>query len=120
MAKVRACVNLQLLDADVADAAGGLAADADAGEDAVGEGAVGDGDVFGGDGGVGADWEAASAPRPDLSEMQSSPVAMSQWSMRTCLQESMSMPSPLPPVERMVRFLMVMFWQSVGWIDHMS
>ena len=43
-------------DVDVADAAGGLAADADAGEDGVGEGAVGDGDVLGGDGvGVDAD-----------------------------------------------------------------
>ena len=51
--------------------------------------------------------------------MQSSPVAMSQWSMRTRWQESMSMPSPLPPVERMVRFLMVMLRQRVGWRDHM-
>ena len=34
--------------------------------------------VFGGYGGVEADWLAASAPRPDLREMQSSPVAMSQ------------------------------------------
>ena len=33
---------------DVADAAGGFAADADAGENGIGEGAVGDADVFGG------------------------------------------------------------------------
>src|SRR5277367_4100276 len=38
-----------VVDADVADAAGGFAADADAGEDGVGKGAVGDGDVFGSD-----------------------------------------------------------------------
>jgi hypothetical protein len=34
-----------------------------------------------------------SAPRPDLSEMESSPVSKVQPSMMVCLQESTSMPS---------------------------
>ena len=39
---------LAMLDADVANAAGSLAADADAGEDGIREGAIGDEDVLGG------------------------------------------------------------------------
>ena len=61
----------------------------------------------------------ASEPRPLFSEMQSSPVEISQPVIVTCLQESMSMPSPLPPVERIVRFLIVMFSHDVGCTDHM-
>ena len=53
----------------------------------------------------------ASIPRPDLMAMQSSPDSMSQFSMRTCLQESTSMPSPLVSVVRMVRFLATRFSQ---------
>ena len=60
----------------------------------------------------------ASAPRPLFNEMQSSPDAISQPSIRTRLHESMSIPSPFPPVLRIVRFLITMSLQYVGWIDH--
>ena len=51
--------------------------------------------------------------------MQSSPVAMSQWSMRTCWQESMSMPSPLPPVDADGEIFDGDVAAEVGWSDHM-
>ena len=107
-------MNWQSLDADVADASGSFAADADAGE----EGSPNVQFVITTSSVVMAGFmpicEAASAPRPELREMQSSPVSMSQPSMTTCLQESTSMPSPLPPMLRMVRFFKVIFSQRVG------
>lgn len=46
--RVGTCASeLAVADADVVDATGGLAADADASEDGIGKGAVGDGNVFG-------------------------------------------------------------------------
>ena len=56
----------------------------------------------------------AAAPRPDFSEIASSPALMSQRSITTCEQESTSMPSPLSMVERMVRLRAVKFWQNSG------
>ena len=57
-----------------------------------------------------------SAPRPDFSEMESSPVSNVQPSMMVCLQESTSIPSaPLFTVT----FLNVVFSQYTGWMDHM-
>src|ERR1039458_7728110 len=55
-----------------------------------------------------------SAPRPDFSEMESSPVSNVQPSITVCLHESTSIPSaPLfTPT-----FLNVTFSQYTGWMD---
>src|ERR1035441_2154650 len=59
----------------------------------------------------------AARPRPDLSEIASSPVLMSQRSMSTPSQESTSRPSPLAFTVRMVRLRAVRFLQNNTWMD---
>src|SRR5208282_2886792 len=58
----------------------------------------------------------ASAPRPDLSEMQSSLVSNVQPSIVTFLHESTSMPSA---PEWNTTFLKITFSQYTGCVDHM-